>query len=502
MTKLLHNFLIRISSAVAIVFLVLGLIFILVSYFADEPSSFVGLVIMTFAVLVAILAIVMANFAIFNLSSEIRESAFLAEKIAQGELFSDSEESVSSEVKSALRLVEANFSQRMREIERAASGDFDFEINLFSDSDVFGQSLQRLIVRLKSSVLTKEYKENLNKSIQSFLTKSSQIMNGDYAVKVAAFLPEMEPAARAFNSMVYSLNQLISQVKRINEESLFSARRVNDLLERLDRENELQTEQISQTSTKLTQMLSQVQKISEICQKVVLLSESLQIFSQSAAKTLEEESKVTNALRRQSQETAKRLKKLGEYSQEVYQQVSTMIELRDRVSLLLLNAKIYSSSVHSFEARGMFLIQEIENISETFNQLFTQIQALVQTIQLEVQELIVSMEGVIRAVVTCSTLLDRSERAIQEINKNVDQLSELSSEFSILSANSERISEDVVKLSDTMTRSNRTLQTNVKQVSDFANRLNRFLSELSSLTEDLKTSESDFAERRVPSSGE
>lgn len=485
-----QNFLIRISSAVAIVFLVLGLVFVISSYLAGEPNNFVGLMIIAFAVLISILAIVAANFAIFNLSTELKESTFRAEKIAQGEIFFSDEEKNLSEIKSALRQIEVNFSERIQMIERAAAGDFDFDVTLYSDSDIFGQALQRLITRFKNSILTDEYKENLNKSVQSLLTKSSQIINGDYSVKVFAFLPEMEPAARAFNSMVLSLNLLIYQIKKLTEESLYSARKINDSVERLDRENDLQIDQTSQSSIKLSQLISQAQKMSENSRKFLFLSENLRFFSQNGVETLEEERRVVSLLRNQAQETTKKMKKLGENSQEVCQLVNMLLDLRDKVSLLLLNAKLYSSSGQFSERKSEFFIQEVKQISQSFDQFSSQVQGLVQAIQSGIQELIVSMEEIIHEIVACSALLNKNVRSFSEIKNNADELNGLSFEMEALSVQNGKFLEDIIRLNDSVTRSTKTSEANIKQASNFAGNLLRFLEELSSLISNLKTAES------------
>src|SRR5215212_8591068 len=101
--SIVQNLLIRISSILSVVFLLLGLVFMIADYFGAESSALVSLLVMSLAVALAIFSIAATNFSMFKLSGEIKESAFVASQLAQGEIsFELEEDEESSEMKTAL----------------------------------------------------------------------------------------------------------------------------------------------------------------------------------------------------------------------------------------------------------------------------------------------------------------------------------------------------------------------------------------------------------------
>ncbi len=484
-----QNFFIRISSALSIVFLVLGAVFVLSSYVASEPTSLAGVLIIIFAVTLAILAIALTNLALFNLNNEIRESTFLAEKIANGEIFYGTDEKDSSELKSSLKLIAAKLSERSKQIERIASGDSDIEFELYSEADVLGQAIQDIKGKFRSLIQTNEERENLRRSIQNLLAKTSQIMSGDYAVRLSVFSSEVEPAAKAFNAMVRSLNDLMSKIKHFSEDINVVAKRLNDSAERLERENELQVGLLSQASMKLTQLTGQIQKTAEMASATSQSWEDLTAAVKYGLKNADEEQVVVSSLRKLTQETTKKSKKLGERSQEIQQLVDLLMTLRDKVNLLTLNIKIIES--HDPSDKLQSFVQEVVRVAEQFEHFTNQIQGFSQTMQGEIQELVISMEEIIHEVILCSTLSNRTRKAFAEANQALSNSDETTKELADVSVLNFQLSEDITRLNDSTVKSNKSMQGNIKQLSSLIDDILSSSGELSNTVAAIRTSESE-----------
>jgi twitching motility protein PilJ len=151
-----------------------------------------------------------------------------------------------------------------------------------------------------------------------------------------------------------------------------------------------------------------------------------------------------NAIRKQVQETAKRIKKLGERSQEISQTVGLIDDLSDRTSLLALNAGLQAAG--GTRERGFIVVaEEIERLAERSNRLTQVIAGLAQTIQIETKDVVASMEETIHEVVVGSTLADKAGQALVEIEQVSQRLAKLLQSISESANRQAQSSEDISK---------------------------------------------------------
>jgi twitching motility protein PilJ len=132
-----------------------------------------------------------------------------------------------------------------------------------------------------------------------------------------------------------------------------------------------------------------------------------------------------NSIRKQVRETAKRIKKLGERSQEISQIVGLLDDLSDRTSLLALNAGLQAATAGESGDNFARVADEVERLAERSNRLTQQIAGLAQTIQSETKDVVASMEETIHQVVVGSTLADKAGGALVEIEQVSQRLAAL-----------------------------------------------------------------------------
>ena len=88
-----------------------------------------------------------------------------------------------------------------------------------------------------------------------------------------------------------------------------------------------------------------------------------------------------NRIRDQVQETAKRIKRLGESSQEIGEIIQLIGDIADRTSILALNASIQAAMAGE-AGRGFAVVaEEVERLAVRSNDATKQIATLVKTIQ-------------------------------------------------------------------------------------------------------------------------
>jgi twitching motility protein PilJ len=151
------------------------------------------------------------------------------------------------------------------------------------------------------------------------------------------------------------------------------------------------------------------------------------------------------AIRGQVQETARRIKRLGESSQEIGEIVQLIGDIADRTSILALNASIQAAMAGE-AGRGFAVVaEEVERLAERSAEATKRIGTLIKSIQGETVEAVSAMEATTREVVAGSTLANDAGRTLGEIEAVSNRLSELIQSITLAAKQQARGSESVAK---------------------------------------------------------
>jgi methyl-accepting chemotaxis protein len=130
-------------------------------------------------------------------------------------------------------------------------------------------------------------------------------------------------------------------------------------------------------------------------------------------------------IRCQVQETAKRIKRLAESSQEIGEIVKLISDVADRTSILALNASIQAAMAGDAGQGFAVVAEEVERLANRCNDATKQIARLVRCIQTETSGAMIEMEESIREVVEGSALATQAGEALADIDSVSNRLSEL-----------------------------------------------------------------------------
>lgn len=132
-----------------------------------------------------------------------------------------------------------------------------------------------------------------------------------------------------------------------------------------------------------------------------------------------------NDIRHLIQETGKRIKRLGESSQEISEIVELISDITEQTNVLALNAAIQAASAGP-AGRGFSVVaEEVQRLAERSAGATRQIAGLVRAIQSDTQDAMSAMERSTRQVVEGTRLSDAAGRALREISSVSAQLAEL-----------------------------------------------------------------------------
>ncbi|HEX8287092.1 MAG TPA: methyl-accepting chemotaxis protein [Pyrinomonadaceae bacterium] len=457
------NLITKLFSLLAVIFLVLGAALVGAAYFDLTDNKAAGVLTVFFAVALAVFSLAATNYSNMKLSGEIKEAAEIAHQISLGEPF---KEETQSELLDSLGDISAYLQEKSAIARQIAAGDLTARVRLRSDADVFGRAFQEMIDKLCTLVQTEDERDRLEYSIRKLLTEVSEVAAGDLTVQAEVSQEMTGAIAGAFNLMTRELRSLIRQVKDVTFQVSVSANAINDTTEQLTTGSEVQSAQITRTTSAISSMALQIQEVSENASLSAQVAGDSLGSARYGTKAVQDNINAMNQIRRQVQETAKRIKKLGERSQEISLIVGLLDDLSDRTSLLALNASLQASAAGESGAGFAVVAEEVERLAERSNRLTQQIAQLAQTIQSETKDVVASMEETIHQVVVGSALADKAGQALIEIEQVSGRLAELLQSISESAKEQAKSSEEISGAMENISKITEQVQTGTKRAAD------------------------------------
>jgi twitching motility protein PilJ len=263
------------------------------------------------------------------------------------------------------------------------------------------------------------------RAILRLLDEMTNLAEGDLTVHATvteditgAIADSVNYAIDALRSLVTTINQTSVQVAAAAEKTQSTALRLADA-------SNHQAREIASASGAVTDMADSIEQVSKNAQTSSEVAEkSVQIAAKGAA-TVSRTIDGMETIREQIQETSKRIKRLGESSQEIGDIVGLINDIADQTNILALNAAIQASSAGE-AGRGFAVVaDEVQRLAERSANATKQIEALVKTIQADTNEAVISMEQSTSNVVSGARLAEDAGEALSEIEAVSNQLAGL-----------------------------------------------------------------------------
>ena len=254
-------------------------------------------------------------------------------------------------------------------------------------------------------------------AIMQLLNEISDLADGDLTIR--ATVTEDITGAIA-DSVNYAIEELASLVRRINDtaeritDSTEEARRISgELLEAA----QTQTEKIEEADGIVQDMAHALHETAASAEGAAASAGRSLEASAKGAQAVNETIEGMNRIRDQIQETAKRIKRLGESSQEIGEIVELISDITDQTNVLALNAAIQAAAAGE-AGRGFTVVaEEVQRLAERTAEATKQLAAIVKTIHADTQDAVGSMEAATREVVAGTALSDSAGAALEEISQ-------------------------------------------------------------------------------------
>ncbi|MBS0382584.1 MAG: type IV pili methyl-accepting chemotaxis transducer N-terminal domain-containing protein [Proteobacteria bacterium] len=337
----------------------------------------------------------------------------------------------------------------------------------------------------KRSADSRSLNERNQQAIMRLLDEMGTLAEGDLTVKATvteditgAIADSVNFAVEALRSLVTTINETAVRVSSAAQETQATAKNLADAANQ-------QAVQITSASAKINEMAVSIDQVSKnSADSAEVAQRSVQIAS-NGAQIVRQTISGMDSIREQIQETSKRIKRLGESSQEIGSIVELINDIAEQTNILALNAAIQAASAGE-AGRGFAVVaDEVQRLAERSAGATKRIETLVQTIQSDTVEAVSSMEQTTTQVVNGARLAEDAGTALGEIEKVSNNLAGL---IQGISSAAKQQSAAATNISSTMS----SIQQITTQTSVGASQTAESIGNLANLAQELRRSVADF----------
>ncbi|MHA7880736.1 MAG: methyl-accepting chemotaxis protein [Saccharospirillum sp.] len=272
---------------------------------------------------------------------------------------------------------------------------------------------------------TAETNEQNQNAILRLLDELADLADGDLTTQATVTEDFTGAIADSINFAIDQMRQLVSAINSTAVQVSSAAQETQATAMHLAEASEHQAQEIAGASAAVNEMAVSIDQVSANAAESAAVAERSVAIAKKGADVVQATINGMDNIREQIQETSKRIKRLGESSQEIGDIVSLINDIADQTNILALNAAIQASMAGD-AGRGFAVVaDEVQRLAERSSAATKQIEALVKTIQNDTNEAVISMEQTVAEVVRGARLAQDAGVALEEIESVSKNLADL-----------------------------------------------------------------------------
>ncbi|MCZ6802868.1 MAG: methyl-accepting chemotaxis protein [Proteobacteria bacterium] len=316
-----------------------------------------------------------------------------------------------------IKPLDAPLSRMNNILKKVVDGDIKARIG-FDRQDELGnisKSIDAILDdRMKSMTVVEDENETLNNSILALLETVAKLAQKDLTVKAIVHEDMTGPIADALNIMSSEtsnvLNKVLNDSKEIAKTSDLVKSQADNVI--LLAENERNLVEVTVAELKsVSDTMVNINKLAELSNAAAEdASKSTKTAMSTVTNTVISINKIKDTIR----ETEKRIKRLGERSQEINSAVNLINNISERTHILALNASMHAAAAGE-AGRGFAVVaDEVQRLAESSREATSEIETLVNNIQLETSSTVNTMNELTSQVVEGSKLAEQAGNEMDE----------------------------------------------------------------------------------------
>ncbi len=274
-------------------------------------------------------------------------------------------------------------------------------------------------------VFVEEENVHNQQAIMRLLDELGDLADGDLTVQATVTEDFTGAIADSINYSIDQMRELVSSINQSAVEVSSAAQETQATAMHLAEASEHQAQEIAGASAAVNEMAVSIDQVSANAAESSQVAQRSVEIANKGAEVVQNTIKGMDTIREQIQDTSKRIKRLGESSQEIGDIVSLINDIADQTNILALNAAIQASMAGD-AGRGFAVVaDEVQRLAERASAATKQIEALVKTIQTDTNEAVISMENTTTEVVKGARLAEDAGVSLEEIENVSTTLADL-----------------------------------------------------------------------------
>ena len=272
----------------------------------------------------------------------------------------------------------------------------------------------RIVAELVSEEQRRE-KEALQLQLLELLSDVEGAARGDLTVRADVTVGEIGTVADFFNAVIESLRGIVTQVKIAATQVNTSLGENEGAIRELSAEALQQAEETTRTLDSVEQMTRSIQEVAENARQAAVVARTASSTAEVGGLAMDRSVQNILCLRETVAETAKKVKRLGESSQQISKVVSLINQIALQTNLLAINAGIEAARAGE-EGQGFAVVaEEVGELAARSAAATQEIEKIVENIQQETAEVVEAMELGTTQVVEGTHLVEDAKQSLSQI---------------------------------------------------------------------------------------
>ncbi|HEY9749120.1 MAG TPA: methyl-accepting chemotaxis protein, partial [Allocoleopsis sp.] len=271
----------------------------------------------------------------------------------------------------------------------------------------------------------RQQKESLQMQLIGLLSDVEGASRGDLTVRADVTAGDIGTVADFFNAIIESLRRIVTQVKTTAGQVNTSVGENEHAIRQLAEVALKQAEEIAHTLNSVEQMTASIQAVAVSAHQAADVARQASTTAETGGVAMDKTVRSILSLRETVANTAKKVKRLGESSQQISKVVSLINQIALQTNLLAINASIEAARAGE-EGRGFAVVaEEVGELAAQSAAATKDIEQIVENIQLETSEVVQAMELGTTQVVEGTHLVEDAKHSLSqilEVSRHIDQL--------------------------------------------------------------------------------
>jgi len=314
-------------------------------------------------------------------------------------------------------------------------------------------------------------------AIMRLLDEMSSLADGDLTVQATVTDDMTGAIADSINFAVEQLRELVTGINITAQTVAESTQVTMDITGSLAAASSQQAEQVREVTETINDMSASFDVMAERSRKSSEVAQKSVSIANNGSNMVQQTIRGMDTIRDQIQETSKRIKRLGESSQEIGDIVELINGIAEQTNILALNAAIQSASAGG-AGRGFAVVaDEVQRLAERATNATRRIEILVKNIQADTKEAVVSMESTTSEVVDGARKAEDAGEAlvkIESVSKDLSRMIvEISTEAQTQSQTATRVAVQMTEILDISIKTSQGTNQTAKAMGQLADLVNK-----------------------------